>query len=222
MSRKHARWLFFKALASLCFAVAAFALIALTFSEETASPDWLPFNIHHGPWLAAFLKLFGVLLITPAAYLTLYRLALIGRISPPTHETVLEGGRVELHLPTGFRWGLFALCIGLCCAILFALWVMDEPVGIWIFTAPLWIGAFYGGLYVLLLDGWFDGEQLVLTDLRLRHRSYNWGNLESMTLKREQNEAIFDFETQGKARLSLFMQGSGAAMEHGVMVLEGH
>lgn len=219
MTHRRAWWLFFKSLAGLVFALATFTLIALTLSEDLPAPAWLPFDIHTGPWVAAFLKLFGVLLVTPPAYLTLYRLALIGRIAPQNMETLLDDGHVALHLPSGFRWGLVIISMGLCGGILFALWVMEEPLGIWVFTSPLWIGAFYAGFYVLLLDGWFDDETLVMTDLRLRRRVYRWQNLETVTNKPEQREVHFDFGPQGKARVSLFLQGSAAAAEHGIFVL---
>ena len=60
------------------FSAAVFVMIVLILREDVPLPEWLPFDFHDGPWLAAILKLFGVLLIGPTFASLIVSIAEIG------------------------------------------------------------------------------------------------------------------------------------------------
>ena len=114
-----------------------------------------------------------------------------------------EGPR-SLRLTKGAKWGGLVLSVGLWVKIVVILRWENAALGIWLFTLPLHLLCLYAILVFLLVQAHYDTKRLVAMDWTLRSRSYNWTDLEGLTLKPDTQELLLHFAGNRRARLSLY------------------
>ena len=187
----------------LAASIGVLYLIGLILAEELAMPAWMPFDIHDGPWLAAFLKFFGVVLITPPFVALLADLFRIGATQARGRLFEVETGPItSLRLPPGVRWAAIVMGLGLSAAIIGVLWVMEEPWGIWLFASPLVLLGLYCAVVFAQIRVYFDQTHIVAMTPLLRWQRHDWADLEEMTLNREWQELRLHFADGRMARVS--------------------
>lgn len=110
----------------------------------------------------------------------------------------------SLRLATGAKWGGIALAAGLWAAIIAALRWEEASLGIRLFTLPLHLLCLYAILVFHLIQAHYDADRLVAMGWTLRSRSYNWTDLEGLTMKPDTQELVLHFTGNRRARLSLY------------------
>ena len=184
-------------------AVGVFYLIALILAEDVGMPAWVPFDYHAGSWLALFLRLFGVLIITPPAIALLISIMRIGadqsrwRLYQNAHDKYLV-----LRLPIGVKIAGIGLSGLLFLAIIGVLIWQQEPWGIWLFVSPLLLLGLYGILVFSLIRVDFDQYHIIAMTPLFRWQRHRWTELVEVTINREWQEFRLKFEDGRIARVS--------------------
>lgn len=187
----------------LAASVGVLYLIGLILAERLPMPAWMPVDIHDGPWLAALLKIFGVLIITPPFAATLFGLFEIGATQARGRLFALaDRGVTELRLPIGVRVAAVGLGLGLAAAIVAVLIIMQEPWGIWLFASPLILLGLYCAVVFARIRVYFDQIHIVAMTPMGRWRRHAWSDLERVTLNREWQELRLHFADGRMARVS--------------------
>lgn len=189
----------------VCLGCAAgvFYLIALILAEDVEMPAWVPFDYHAGSWLALFLRLFGVLIITPPAIALLISIMRIGadqsrwRLYQNTH-----GNYLVLRLPVGVKIAGIGLSGLLFVAIIGVLIWQKEPWGIWLFASPLLLLGLYGMLVFSLIRVDFDQDDIIAMTPLFQWRRHKWTELVEVTINREWQEFRLTFADGRVARVS--------------------
>jgi hypothetical protein len=190
-------------LACLACAFGVFFLITLILAEDLAMPAWMPFDYHEGSWLALFLRLFGVVLITPPAVALLYSVMRLGadqsrgRLFQDPHETYMT-----LRLPVGVKIAAMGLGLGIVVAVITVLVWQKEPWGIWIFASPLIILGVYCMMVFSLIRVDFDQEHIIAMTPLFRWQRHRWADLVNARHHHQWQELRLTFTDGRVARVS--------------------
>lgn len=190
-------------LVCLSCAVGVFYLIALILAEDVGMPAWVPFDYHEGSWLALFLRLFGVLVITPPAVALLVSIMCIGAVQ--SRGRLYQNAQSDvliLRLPIGVKIAGVGLSGLLFVAIIAVLIWQDEPWGIWIFASPLLLLGLYGMLVFSLIRVDFDQNYIIAITPLFRWQRHKWAELVEVSVNQEWQEYRLKFEDGRMARVS--------------------
>jgi hypothetical protein len=187
----------------LACAGGVFYLIALILAEDVGMPAWMPFDYHAGSWLALFLRLFGVVIITPPAIGLLISIMRIG--ADQSRWRLYQNAQSNyliLRLPIGVKIAGIGLSGLLFMAIIAVLVWQQEPWGIWLFVSPLRLLGVYGVVVVSLIRVEFDQDDIIAMTPLFRWQRHKWSALVEVTLNREWQEFRLKFADGRMARVS--------------------
>jgi hypothetical protein len=181
-----------------------FYLLTLILAKDLPLPEWMPFDFHDGPWLAATLKLFGVLLV--GSPLISFLLAVFEVGGEQARWKLYQGANddlLTLRLPVGLRVGMTLLGLLLMTSVVFMLWYGQEPWAAWIFAAPVLVLCLYAMILFVTIRVEFNQDYIIAMTPALRWQKHEWRNFRQMRFHNEWQELRLQFDDGRIARVSL-------------------
>lgn len=192
----------FVALALLAAAFGLFLAVVILLREGGMLSGWIPSAL-----LPDVLSGVGVILVMFPFILVLQSVFELGLQKQRKRLAMDVPSSRSLRLPPGVRWGCIILSAGLWAGIVAALWLTDENIGIWLFTAPLQLLCLYGLIVFAIIQGHYNEKALVVMGWTLRTGTFHWSELEGISLNEQFQELHLHFSGGRKARVTLYFSG---------------
>lgn len=189
----------------LACAVGIFWLITLILAEDVPLPAWVPFDPQKDLWLGPLLKIFGTLLLAPPLATLMISIILLG-YNPRGDNLYEASGPVVLELGHGARLGGAGICALMAGALIAALILQNEPLGIWFFVSPMLLACLYGVVLCFVVRATYDGDGISSIYYGLRWKHNDWQDLIGIEHASGAGDIVFRFRDQSQ-RVSVYYNG---------------
>lgn len=190
---------------ALCCAVGVFYLIARILAEDVPMPAWMPFDLRKDLWLAPVLKVFGAILIAPPLVGLLVSLLLLG-YAPRDRSLYDNTGPIELRLAPGAKYTGAGICLMIVGAILYSIYLQDEPWTVWLFAGPVVLAGLYGLVLCFVVRAIYDEREIASVYYALRWRRNDWSELTGIEHHPGPGDIVLRFGGRTQ-RLSVYYRG---------------